>query len=99
MRKTTLVAAVATVAALCAAGPANATFPGTNKPIVYEVRGQFWIVPADGGKPNRLLRLKGGSIYDPAVSPNGKLLAFYGSAKRGYDILTYNFATKKLKNV
>jgi Tol biopolymer transport system component len=99
MSKTTLVAALATAATLCAAGPANATFPGTNKPIVYEQGGIFWRVPADGGKARKLLKLKGGDLRDPAVSPNGKSLAFYTSAKRGYDILTYNFATKRLKNV
>jgi Tol biopolymer transport system component len=100
MSKTTLVAALATAATLCAAtSPANATFPGTNKPIVYEQGGQFWLVPADGGKAKRRFRVKGKSIYDPAVAPNGKVLAFYTDAKRGYDIVTYNFATKKLRVV
>jgi Tol biopolymer transport system component len=69
---------VAVVASALAA-PAQATFPGKNGLIAYERMGLdnrshgIWAVDETSGTKHRLI---GGDVYDPAWSPNGRLIAY-----------------------
>ncbi len=65
-------------AALAAAPPARAAFPGTNGLIAYQAasstRGVFYARAPRGGALQRLV--PGGRVADPAFSPAGRRLAF-----------------------
>lgn len=84
-RRLTLLAAVAVLAALIAATPAAATFPGRNGRLVYASSSGIWTVRADGTHPRHVTALAGAT--DPAWSANGHRIAF--AARTGGDVNTY----------
>lgn len=46
-------------------------------PVNDPERHGLWQAPIEGGAPTRLLRGEGGLLASPAVSPDGKLIAFF----------------------
>jgi TolB protein len=50
--------------------------------ILYGHRGGLWVVPAGGGKPHLALRIAG-DFESPALSPNGKTVAFVRNRSNG----------------
>lgn len=86
-----LVTAAVIGCAVCAAAPANATFPGENGKIVFSKGGDLWTINPDGSE---LTQLTSGDRNDwrPKWAPDGSMIAFNGDDcnpcegwLRGYD--------------
>ena len=78
---------VVMLAALLWAAPASATFPGENGKLTFERSQIFTREPERVGPDCRSRRSSGGSWGDePAVSPDGRLIAFdYAGGPAGQD--------------
>src|SRR3954447_7582896 len=61
-------------ACLAIAAPASATFPGQNGPIVFQQLNDVWVVGPDGSNAHQTS--PGSATRDPAVSPDGRLVAY-----------------------
>ncbi len=98
-RRIALASPPALVAAACAAlaGPPTAppaalgAFPGANGRIVFDRQGPLFSVEPDGSDA-RQLTAPGISADKPAVSPDGRLIAFDRQGGPGYGIWTVNAA-------
>ena len=77
-KKTVAAACIITFAGVGLLDPAHATFPGENGVIVFSAGGAVQKTGATGGTPTVLAE----NAHAPAVSPNGKWVAYVDSASR-----------------
>ncbi len=63
--------------------------PG-DKRVVFEARGELFYVPAEHGYTLNLTRSSGANDRDPAVSPDGKYLAWWSDLSGEYEIHLLN---------
>ena len=98
LRRIAIASVAAVAAGAIATGPAGAAFPGENGPIFFERSGGLWRISQFGfGDGKRLLRKPG--LRAPAVSPDGRKVAFSARGRRGIDVFVYDVARDKLRNV
>lgn len=60
-------------------------FPG-DKRVIFEARGDLFNVPAENGYTLNLTRSSGANDRDPAISPDGKFLAWWSDLSGEYEI-------------
>ena len=77
-KKTVAAACIIAFAGVGLLDPAHATFPGENGVIVFSAGGAVQKTGATGGTPTVLAE----NAHAPAVSPNGKWVAYVDSASR-----------------
>lgn len=65
---------------------AAADLSSTGKRAVFEARGDIWTVPAKHGTPRNLTRSGGAAERDPAWSPDGRWVAYFGDATGEYEL-------------
>jgi tricorn protease len=68
--------------------------------LAVEARGDIWLLKPTGGAPVNLTHTDGVCERDPAVSPDGKRVAYFSDATREYDLYEYgldsNSAPRKI---